>query len=343
MIERKKIVRGSIIWVAFGLAILLIWSLIILAIGENPFSSFRYLIEGSLGSSRSIFSTMARMVPLLLAGLAVAIPAWTGLWNIGGEGQLLLGGLATAYVGSTLTVQNPILAVTAGALAAFVLGAAWAFIPAILRVKLGVNEVVTTLLSTYIATYVMSYFVNHPLRQPGSSWAQTQRIAESFRLPFLVRGTQFTAGFFIAAAVLVFFALIKYRTRFGYEMTITGSNELFALAGGIKVAKTRLLAMAMGGGVAGLAGGLLVMGLTHNMREGFSPGYGFTGLLICLLSMSHPAWIVAVSMLFAVIQTGSINLGLFTTVPSEISGVLQAVLVFFVLAISSVSSRQRGN
>lgn len=312
--------------------VIIVWAAVFFTAGADPKLSFIYIFKGALVGTSNLFSTLDLMVPMMLLALSVAIPGWAGVWNIGGEGQFLLGALAAAWVGISFDLGKPFLDLVLAMLAAMAAGLIWSSWAGYLKVKLQINEIVTTLMANYIATLLVSYLVNYPLKEPGSSWAQTAYIKQPFQLHHIVGGSQFSLTFFISLGIMIIFFLVEKRTRLGYELTMIGSNESLAYFGGISVGTNRMIAMLIGGAVAGMAGGLIVLGNTYRMKEGISPGYGFTGLLVCLLADNDPIVIILVSLLFAVLQSGSLNLQLFFDIPVEISGVLQAILILFVAA-----------
>ncbi len=330
------------IWVFFILIILAVWAVIIAISGENPFSAFGYILEGSLGDTGYFLSTLNKMVPIMLTALAVAIPSWAGIWNIGGEGQLLLGGFGAALIGFSINLGSGFLNILFALIVSALFGLVWALWPGYLKVKLNVDEVVTTLMGNYIASYFVLFLINYPFRDHSSPMAQTKYIDSSFQIPYMFRGSQFSYTFFIALGVVFIFYFIIRKFKFGYEIRMTGSNPDFSKMSGIKTKKIKLVSMLMGGAVAGLAGGLLVLGMNHRMMQSFSPGFGFTGLLVCLLAFNNPILIVFISFIFAMLQTGSVNLELFSNVPAEISGLLQAVMVLFVSAFKIISMRKGG-
>lgn len=315
--------------------ILSVWALIIWFGGESPFKGFSFIIEGSLGNHYQLLSTLNKMVPLILAAAAVAVPAWTGMWNIGGEGQLLLGAFGAALVGFSIDFGAGIVNIVVALLVSAAFGMAWAAWPAIFKIKLRMDEVVTTLMGNYIAAQLIAYLINKPFRDPRSPLAQTPYIKSNYVIPYLFEGSQFSATFFIAIGIVLVLFVFRKKFIMGYEFEITGSNSVFAELSGVKVKKIKLLSMLIGGALAGLAGGLLVLGMTQRVMQSFSPGYGFTGLLICLLAFNDPLIIIGIAFLFSVLQTGSVNLQLFSSVPAEISGVLQAVMVLFVAAFKT--------
>jgi simple sugar transport system permease protein len=330
------------IWlsVLFFLIILSSWALVILMSGANPISGFLIILQGTFSDHVSFFSTLNQMVPIMLLALAVAIPGWAGVWNIGGEGQFLFGAFMAAYVGIMLDIHQSAFGVISALIISLAAGLLWSSWAGYLKMRFGINEIVTTLMANYIAILFISYLINYPFKEPGSSWAQTAVVRDSFKIPHLISGTQFSVTFIIAVGVVILFHVMQRRSKIGYELTMTGSNERLAYVGGVSVGKIHFVSMLMGGAVAGLAGGLVVLADTYRMKEGISPGYGFTGLLVCLLAANNPLAILLISFLFAVIQMGSLNLQLFTDVPAEIGAVLQVVLILYVAAFRILTGRK---
>ncbi|MDK2801187.1 ABC transporter permease [Kosmotoga sp. DU53] len=324
------------LWSTFIISILSTWAVIIALNGENPLYAFQYILEGSLGDSDYFLSTLNKMVPIMLTAMAAAVPAWTGVWNIGSEGQLLFGAFGAAFIGFTFNLGTSFLNIPLALVVAACFGMLWVAWSAFFKIKFNIDEVVTTLMGNYIAFQIISYLINRPFRDPGSPLAQTKYIDPSFSIPYLFKGSQFSCTFFIALSIVILLYIIKKYFKFGYELNLTGSNPEFAKLSGINISRAKFYSMLIGGALSGLAGGLLVLGMTHRVMQSFSPGYGFTGLLVCLLAMNHPIIIIFVSFLFALLQTGSVNLELLSSVPAEISGVLQAVLVLFVSAFRTM-------
>lgn len=337
MFSKVKILKNIFWgWALFIGLIILSWSLIVLFSGENPINVFYYILEGSIGNFNAFFSTLDKMFVLILTALAVCIPGSAGMWNIGGEGQFLLGGFAAAWLASYfnthLAFLNIIIVLSFSAAA----GALWAYWPALLKVRLRVDEVVTTLMGNYMVLFFTSYMVNFPYRAIDSTWPRTEYIPDNFIIP-PVNNLPFSYTFFISIAILIFIEIIRKKSILGYEYSMVGKNELFARQGGIDVDKVKVGSMMIGGALAGLAGGLMVLGLTYKFMDGFSPGYGYTGLLIALITGNLPIFIFGIAFVFAALQVGSINMNLFTDVPAEISKVLQAVLVFFITAQRTIN------
>lgn len=342
MFSQKYLFTRITRWLLFVTAILGVWALVLLVGGTSPIIGFNYLISGSVIGLHKLLPTLHRMVPLVLAALAVAVPGWTSTWNVGGEGQLVLGGVTAAVLGFSINSGFAPLNITIALVGAIFAGLLWALWPAILKASLGVNEVVTTLLASYIATSFVSFLISNPIKSQGSSIAETPYINETFRLPRLFSFSRFSPAFFITIFVAVILLYFRNKFKYGYEMVMTGSNEKFARLGGINVDKIRIVSMGLGGALAGLGGGLVVLGSTHRFMSGFSPEYGFTGLLICLLGRNNPLGIILIAFLFSALKTGSTNLELFSSVPAEVSGLMQVVLVLFASAFYKLVSAKRG-
>ena len=282
---KNKITLQKFIPSGWFLTVLLIfagWSLIILFGRENPFSVFFYIIQGFMGDTYSLFSTFNKLFVYVLAALAASIPAWTGMWNVGGEGQLVLGGFMAACFATSVNTGVPILNILLVFMVAALFGGLWALWPAWFRVRWGVNEVVTTLMGNYLINLFTLYMVNFPLRAKGSTWPRMAYIPENFELKS-IGNTELSYTFLISVVIVVLMEIIRRNSITGYELQLTGKNSVFSKQGGIRVDRVKIWSMFIGGAFAGLAGGLLVLSLNKTFIAGFSPGYGNIGLLISLI------------------------------------------------------------
>jgi len=327
-------------WVITVFLILLSWSIFILCGGQNPLKAFSYMVSGVFGSSDGFFSMLNKLFIFILAALAYCIPAWTGMWNIGGDGQLMLGGFISALIPLYFHTEFPFVNIMVTLLFAALLGGLWALWPALLRVHFGVDEVVTTLMSNYIVDYFTDYMINIPYRVKGSSFPRMEYVPKNFQIPNIIY-SKLSLTFIIALIFIVAAEIFRKYFISGYDYRITGSNQFFARQGGIDVNAVRVKSMFIGGMLAGLAGGLLVLSVNYTFMFNFSNGYGFTGLLIALISGNMPLLVFGISMIFVSLQVGAINMHLFTTIPAEITGVLQSIMVFFIAARKSLDFRIR--
>ncbi len=320
----------------------LISSLIIWAFGKDPVAAFSALIRGSFGSMNYIGETFLSAVPLMFTGLAVAYGFRSGLFNIGAEGQLFMGGLAGAYLGVVLGGMSVFIALPAIIIAGALAGAAWAFIPAVLKARVGAHEVITTMMFGYIARYIVSWLVTGPLKAPGPI-PQTDLIGAGAVLPRIVQ--VFPAlqlgrahmGLLIAVgcAALMWF-ILKYTTT-GYESRAVGFNPLAAENGGISIASTTVKALCISGALAGLAGVVEVLGVQGRIFDTFSSGFGFTGIAVALLAKNNPIAVIPAAILFGALSAGSSLMQLEANVPIKVVSIIQGLIIFFVATEPFVS------
>ncbi|MEA4848843.1 MAG: ABC transporter permease [Clostridiaceae bacterium] len=317
------------------------WSIFILLCGENPFYALYYIVTGAFKSADKIYSVINKLFLFFLTALAFSIPSWTGMFNVGADGQLILGGFCSAALPLFFCTGFSPVDITASLLAAMLAGGLWALWPALLRVYFEISEVVTTLLGNYIIVYFTEYMVNFPLRSKGSSVPRTDYIPESFHFPKLGSGS-LSATVIIVIITLAAVELFRRRSVSGYECQVTGQNPFLARQGGIFINSIRIKSMVIGGMLSGLAGGLLVLSLNYTFMAGFSADYGMTGMLVGLIAGNLPVAVLAITGFFAVLQVGAINMQIFTDIPSEITGVLQSIMVFFIAARGSIKFRKAG-
>ncbi len=324
---------------------MVIGSIIMWVSGYDPFAAFAALFQGSFGTPKAFGDTLLKSTPLILAGLGLAYGFRANLFNIGAEGQLFMGGLAVAWLGVALVGQPWYIIVPLLLLAAMAAGAAWAFVPAILKARIGAHEVITTMMFTYIARYFVSYLVIGPLKSPGQipqtamlpDPAQLPRIQTLFSdatlqaVPFLKMGRGHMGILVAIVAAVVVWWLLKY-TTLGYENRAVGFNPFAAETGGISVQWTTVKALCISGALAGLAGGVEVMGVHHRLFDQFSSGFGFTGIAVALLAKNHPIAVIPAAVLFGALAAGAGTMQLEADVPQKIILIVQALVIFFVAA-----------
>ena len=320
-------------------------SLIIWLSGYDPGAAFAALFKGSFGSPKAFGDTLLKATPLILTGLAVGYGFRAGLFNIGAEGQLFLGGLAATWVGLTLTGLPWLLTVTIMLLASMLAGASWAFVPAILKARIGAHEVITTMMFTYIGRYLVSWLVVGPLKDEGmipqtpavGTNAQLPRIASLFSpetldaFPALALGRGHLGIVVAVIAAVVIWLILKY-TTLGYENRAVGFNPWAAENAGISVQWTTVKALCISGALAGLAGSVEVMGVHHRLFDQFSSGFGFTGIAVALLAKNHPIGAIPAALLFGALAAGAGTMQFEAGVPQKIILIIQALVIFFVAA-----------
>lgn len=277
--------------------------------------------------------SLVASVPLIFASLAVALGFRCGLFNIGAEGQLLVGALASVWVGYSVTglpwILHMPLAVLAGALA----GAVWGGIPGYLKARTGAHEVITTIMMNWIAIRFVEYLINGPMERPGAA-AKTREILASAYLPQFSSDprVRFHAGFILALLVAAFVYWLLFKTTWGFEIRTVGANPNAAEYSGMNISFNFVFAMALSGALAGLAGTAQVLGVTHFLASGFSPGFGFDSIALALLGKSHPAGVVLAALLFGTLRAGATKMQSLAQIPVDIIAILQALIIMFVAA-----------
>ncbi len=316
---------------------LLISGVIIWLAGFNPIEAMSALFKGAFGSGRQIGETLMRSTPLIFTGLSVAYGFRAGLFNIGAEGQLFMGGLVAAWLGIALAGLPMIVNITVMVVAGAAAGAAWAFIPAILKARVGAHEVITTMMFTYIARYIVSWLVTGPMKAEGQI-PQTETLPTESILPKIHETLSFAPvsrlhwGFVIAVMLAVgLWLLLKYMTL-GYEARAVGFNPWASETGGISVEATIVKSLCISGALAGIAGVVEVIAVHHRLFDQFSSGFGFTGIAVALLAKNNPLGVIAAAILFGALSAGSGTMQMEADVPAKVILIIQALIIFFVAA-----------
>lgn len=310
---------------------LAISALVIAVAGANPIAALRALAEGAFGSAEGWSEVAVRTCPLLLAGLAVTIAFRAGLWNIGAEGQLVVGATAVAWLGTRVGAFPAGVAIVLALTVAALAGAAWAAIAGLLKATRNVDEVISTIMLNFIALGLVGYLVHGPLLEASGNYPQTDAIAAAARLPRLVSGYRVHVGLLVALAAAGFAHLLLFRTVFGYEMRAAGLNPVAAHLAGLRVRRALLGGLAVSGALAGMAGGIEVSAVTFRLYEQFSPGYGFTAIAVALLGRLHPAGVIVAAVFFAALDVGSSAMQRSADVSSVLVSVMQAAVIFALL------------
>ncbi len=298
--------------------------------GVNPFVAYFYMFYGSLGNTNFLIETLVRTSPILLVSLGLGIAFKCKVWNIGAEGQLYIG----AFLGAetAISLGNTPLALPAAVVMGILGGMAWAAIPALMKTRLGINEVITTFLMNFVAIDLVTWLISYPFQSPTAAFPQSANVPAAAILPVLVPGTRLHLGIIIALVIvfpLVYFLVQK--TTLGYKLRVVGENPEAARYGGINVKRTILLALMLSGGLAGLAGLFEVLGIQFSVMSSLSPGYGYTGIVVALLGQTNPIGITLASFLLAAIYNGSVSLSIQLGLPTGIVYFVEGVLVIFVL------------
>lgn len=314
---------------------LVIGAIAIASLGEPVMQTYGEMWNGAFGSFYFFTNTLTRAIPIMLIGLGLALTFRAGFFNMGAEGQMVLGGLAAAL--TALYLPGPgWLKLIAALVAGIVAGGLWSAFAGWLDAKFKIDLLITTLLMNYVAVLFAGYLVAKPFRDTTGSaaMAQTPMIDQSAWLPKLFAGSSLHAGIFIVIIAAIVLTWVMRNTVYGYEMNMTGSNPQFAIYGGVKRVPMVLAAMFISGGFAGLAGSIEVLGMQYRFIDGALtvPSYAWSGLMAALLASSNPIGTVFAALLLAALQTGGMGIERNTEVPMEIAGVIQAVIIVFVSA-----------
>ncbi len=320
-------------------AALLVGAGLIAIAGVSPIKAYAALFTESLANYYGFGNTLTKTAPLLLTSLGVLVALKAGQFNIGGEGQIYMGGLGSTLVGLYLHGLPFWLHVPLALLGGFLLGGLWGLIPGYLKAVRGVNEVITTLLLNYIAQNLVSYLVSNPLKDPEAPTPYSAIIDPSAQLPILLPQTQTHAGILVGLLATGLLWLVFARSPLGYQIETVGQNPIAARYAGISVERTIMLVMALAGGLAGLAGAGEVMGLKYRLFENFSPGYGFDAIAIAFLSRGNLAGVLLTSLFFGSLRAGANVMQRSAGVPVTVVYAIQGLTVLFI-AISLVLERK---
>ncbi|MBX3031489.1 MAG: ABC transporter permease [Chloroflexi bacterium] len=298
---------------------------------DLPLKAYGALIDGSVGSFNAIIQTLVEATPLVLAGLAVGLGFKAGLFNIGAQGQFLLGALGAALVGGWLAGASPWVAIPLALLAGVIAGAIYGFIPGALKAFTGAHEVVTTIMLNYIALYILAYLITGPLRDPFATFARTVDVGNA-ALPLLPETRNGHIGILLAAAAVPIVWWLLFRSTLGFQIRAVGANPDAARYAGMRPRALIILTMSVSGLLAGLAGAIQILGLTKHMPIGYASSIGFDAIAVALLGRSHPLGVLLAALLFGAMRAGSGLMQVRAGIPVQMIDVLQGVILFFLAA-----------
>jgi general nucleoside transport system permease protein len=332
----RKVLDAILVPVLAVLSGLVVMGILILFLQKPLFESYAILFSNGFGCKEygnCIFiTTLERATPLILTGLSAVVAFRSGMFSIGQEGQYLLGAAAAAWLGYALHLP-PVLHALVLMIGAILVGAAYGWIPGVLRVKLGVNELLATIMLNSIAALVVEYLVQFPMRADTSAVAHSPVIDASAQLMSFLPGSKWGVGFVIAVLAVLAVYMYLWRTKSGYEQRMAGQSKRFALFGGIHSDRAAIRAMLISGALAGLAGAIEVMGVHRRIMTGFSVGLGFDGLTSAILGQVHPFGVFIVAILFSGLKLGAqLGLQLNLDIPRELGGTIIGFIILFVAA-----------
>lgn len=296
-----------------------------------PVTAYGALLEGSLGNPKAIANVLNSATPLIFAGLSVAFGFRAGLFNIGANGQFLVGAFCAAVVGAIAGIPFPIaiaLSILAGALG----GAAWGFIPGALKAWRGAHEVVTTIMLNSTAYLLLNLLASSTFKDPTATFPRTRDVEPAAVLGIIVENTRLHGGIIIAVLTAVAIWFILFKTVLGFEIRTVGANASAARYAGIRPAFITVLTMSIAGALAGVGGSVEILGITKNYPAEYIVSYGFDGIAVALLGRAHPIGVIGAALLFGVLRAGSGAMQRASDIPVDIISIVQAVILLFVAA-----------
>ena len=347
--------RFLLSWFAIPSALiiaLLLGAVMMLVLGANPVTGYLALVTGAFGGSYALSSTAVQAVPLLLVGVGICIAFRANVFNIGGEGQIAMGGLAGSATALALpNLPSPVL-IPLVLLAGAAGGAIWGAIPGVFKAQYNVNEILSTIMLNLVAVQVMNYLLAGPMvdqspNSVGGLIPETQLLPPNSFLPILVAGTQLHLGILIAVIVAICVYVLLWRTSFGFQIRSVGLSRYASSYAGMPVKRTITAAMTLSGAMCGLAGAILVFGsISHRMGTdgsltGFTGSAGFNGIVVALFGGLNPLWTIVSAFFFGGLIVGGSSLQVATGVPSDLVTALSGIIVVLVVSLEYLRRRAR--
>lgn len=316
--------------------------IIIFIFGYNPIQAYAAAVDVTFGSMRGVGETLVKSTPFLMTGLSVAIAFRCGIWNIGAEGQFLIGALTATWFGTKIIAilpNTPWIGIPLCLCLTVLTGGIWGMIPAVLKVTRGVNEVISTIMLNYVALHFVSMMIDGgPLQETSKTGPQSDPIVEWVFLPRIFEGHRIHPGIGIAVLLAIVLTFVLFRTTFGYQLRAVGEGAAAAEAAGISIPRNTLRVFFISGALAGLGGAIEIMALVpHRLTENFSPGYGYTAIAVALLAKLHPVLTIATAILFGALTKGSFAMEAEVGISKQVTWMMQAIILLFVIGASSIN------
>ena len=343
-VEWSRIVLNVLLPLVGVIVALVLGAVMLVILKADPLAAYAAMVRGVVGSRFGLTQTLVKATPLLLVGLGICIAFRANVINIGGEGQIIAGALMATWWPLTFAAWPGWLLIPSTMIAGFLAGAAWGFVPGILKARLRVNEILSTIMLNAIALQLMNLLLQGPLMDPAGVAARTF-LAQSAQLPHqvwlarLVPRTLLHSGAIVAAVMAVAVYMFLWRTTIGFDIRAVGQNPDAARNAGINVPFFQALSLTLAGGFAGLAGVVEVIGVQHRLLDGLTSGYGFTGIVAALMGGLHPLGLVPASILFGGLLVGADTMQRAVQVPSSLVTALLGLVVLFVSGSALWSKR----
>lgn len=315
----------------------LVGGIIILSIGKNPMEAYSFLFRGAFGSKSALAATLVKATPLIFTGLSAAFAYRCGVFNLGAEGQFIMGSIASIAVATVLTkvVVLPALLVFILSMAAGILaGCIWGALPGLLKVFRSLNEMIVTILLNYIATLFMSYLVNGPMMD--GNIPQSAAVDNQLKIPVLSDAVRLHYGFFIALLTGVAVYYFLFQTSKGFKLRSVGINPIASKVYGIDVNRFVLVSFIVSGAIAGFGGSIEVHGNAFRLMPGYGKGFGFDGVAIALIGQLNPIGTIIAACFYAALRTGANMMQVASGIPTSVVAIVQALIIIFVIAGSAI-------
>ncbi len=342
-LEKRKNVRPltQLIALIGALILSIIVTGLLMVIGKaNIWVGFIALFEGAFGSSQATVESLVKATPLILTGLATVVAFRARIWNIGQEGQLYIGAITAYWAYSQFVNLSPILLIPIIILFALIGGAICGLIPAVIKAKFGVDEIIITIMLNYIVIYFLSWLLSGPWKDPNHYYQQSPTILDKVHFPILLAHTRLHLGFILAIVAAVVIYLLITKTPLGYEIQAMGLNPIASRFQGINVITTMIIVMLISGALSGLAGAGELFGVIYRLKSTISLEYGYTGIIIAMLAGLEPLAVIPVAILFGGLINGAYFLQTTTNVPAAIVYLIQAIVLLFFLGARAISLYQ---
>ena len=326
----------SILGIIFAL---LIGAVLLAAAGINPWEALPYLFKGSFGNRYGLGETLTKFIPLLFTSLSFAVAHKSGFFNVGAEGQLLMGAVGAVLVGAYIDGLHPVLHVLLCIFAGIGFGAIWAGIAGFLKIALGSDELINTMMLNYVAFLLVDYLVGGPIKSPDSYLFVSSTILDSAKLPIILSKSPLHLGFPISLLLTAGVFYLLRRTPLGFQMRTVGTNLKAASYAGINIIGTTIAALIVTGGLAGMGGALELLGTQFKIIPGFSAGYGFDGIGVAVMGRYTPIGIILSTLLFSMIRVGMGSMQRNAGVPFPLLHVIQGVIIIFVIASGYLTNK----
>ncbi len=339
--ERLLSSKLPVILLAVIISMLLGAILISISGGSAP-AAYRQLFLTPFTTHSATGDMLSTITPLLIIAIGVSVAQHGGLTNLGGNGQVVMGGIAMALVATSPAAEalGPLIWIP-GFLCAFLFGALWGMIAGAFKAYIHSSEIIVSLLLNYIAAQIISYLLRGPMMAQGVTVPESELVPEAAHMPTLMANTSANAGIFFAFGLLVIYGVFMYKTRTGYKIRTLGYSEKAAKYGGVEKSKYDVLLMAVSGGIVGLAGGMEVLGGQYRLVEGIANNMGFTGVVVALVGLLQPVGIALAAVFMAVLTVGSKYMQIMSKVPVALKDVLEALMVLFILWGFSLNLKRR--